>query len=94
MKGTDTKHVKLSVYSPPGQSRPLFKEATSHTFTPTKVGASFGPSWSTHWFKVQVTVQGDELRVSGKKRDDLQSVIQHLKGLSLDQPLQYVNFRD
>jgi uncharacterized protein YajQ (UPF0234 family) len=45
-------------------------------------------------FKVQVTVQGDELRVSGKKRDDLQSVIQHLKGLSLDQPLQYVNFRD
>jgi hypothetical protein len=45
-------------------------------------------------FKVQVTVQGDELRVSGKKRDDLQSVIQHLKGLSLEQPLQYVNFRD
>ena len=45
-------------------------------------------------FKVQVTIQGDELRVSGKKRDDLQSVIQHLKGLSLEQPLQYVNFRD
>ena len=45
-------------------------------------------------FKVQVSVQGDELRVSGKKRDDLQSVIQHLKGLSLEQPLQYVNFRD
>jgi uncharacterized protein YajQ (UPF0234 family) len=45
-------------------------------------------------FKVQVTVQGDELRVSGKKRDDLQAVIQHVKGLSLAQPLQYVNFRD
>jgi cyclic-di-GMP-binding protein len=45
-------------------------------------------------FKVQVTVQGDELRVSGKKRDDLQSVIQHLKGLSVEQPLQYVNFRE
>ena len=45
-------------------------------------------------FKVQVTIQGDELRVSGKKRDDLQAVIQYLKGLSLDQPLQYVNFRD
>jgi uncharacterized protein YajQ (UPF0234 family) len=45
-------------------------------------------------FKVQVTVQGDELRVSGKKRDDLQAVIQHIKGLPLDQPLQYVNFRD
>lgn len=45
-------------------------------------------------FKVQVTIQGDELRVSGKKRDDLQAVMQHLKGLSLEQPLQYVNFRD
>jgi uncharacterized protein YajQ (UPF0234 family) len=45
-------------------------------------------------FKVQVSVQGDELRVTGKKRDDLQAVIQHLKGLALDQPLQFVNFRD
>ena len=45
-------------------------------------------------YKVQVTVQGDELRVSGKKRDDLQTVIQHVKGLSVELPLQYVNFRD
>ena len=45
-------------------------------------------------FKVQVTVQGDELRVTGKKRDDLQAVIQHIKGLSVELPLQYVNFRD
>ncbi len=45
-------------------------------------------------FKVQVAIQGDELRVTGKKRDDLQAVISHMKGLSLEQPLQYVNFRD
>jgi uncharacterized protein YajQ (UPF0234 family) len=45
-------------------------------------------------FKVQVSVQGDELRVTGNKRDDLQAVIQHIKGLSVEQPLQYVNFRD
>ncbi len=44
--------------------------------------------------KVQVSVQGDELRVTGKKRDDLQAAIQHVKGLSVEQPLQYVNFRD
>ncbi len=44
--------------------------------------------------KVQVSVQGDELRVSGKKRDDLQEVIQFVKDLGLEQPLQYVNFRD
>lgn len=44
--------------------------------------------------KVQVAIQGEELRVTGKKRDDLQTVIQFLKGLGLEQPLQYVNFRD
>jgi cyclic-di-GMP-binding protein len=44
--------------------------------------------------KVQVAVQGDELRVSGKKRDDLQAVIELVKGLKIQQPLQYVNFRD
>ncbi|MEX2647646.1 MAG: YajQ family cyclic di-GMP-binding protein [Alphaproteobacteria bacterium] len=44
--------------------------------------------------KIQVAVQGDELRVSGKKIDVLQSAIAHVKGLGIDQPLQYVNFRD
>jgi uncharacterized protein YajQ (UPF0234 family) len=44
--------------------------------------------------KVQVAIQGDELRISGKKRDDLQSAIAHVKGLEIEQPLQYVNFRD
>ncbi len=44
--------------------------------------------------KVQVAIQGDELRVSGKKRDDLQAAIQHVKDMKIDQPLQYVNMRD
>jgi uncharacterized protein YajQ (UPF0234 family) len=44
--------------------------------------------------KVQVSIQGDELRVTGKKRDDLQDVIAFLKKKELDQPLQFVNFRD
>jgi uncharacterized protein YajQ (UPF0234 family) len=44
--------------------------------------------------KVQVAIQGDELRVSGKKRDDLQDAIALVKGLDIEQPLQYVNFRD
>lgn len=44
--------------------------------------------------KVQVAIQGDELRVSGKKRDDLQAAIQFVKGLSIEQPLQYENFRE
>ncbi|MEL6360707.1 MAG: YajQ family cyclic di-GMP-binding protein [Pseudomonadota bacterium] len=45
-------------------------------------------------FKVQVAIQGEELRVTGKKRDDLQEVIAFLKGLKIEQPLQYKNFRD
>ena len=44
--------------------------------------------------KVQVAIQGDELRVSGKKRDDLQDAIQMVKDMNLGLPLQYVNFRD
>ncbi|KAG9246838.1 glycoside hydrolase family 38 protein [Calycina marina] len=49
-------HVKLSVWGAPNLSRPTFKEATSHNFKETSVGQSFGPSWSTHWFRVQLTV--------------------------------------
>ena len=44
--------------------------------------------------KVQVAIQGDTLRVTGKKRDDLQGAIQFVKDLGLELPLQYKNFRD
>ncbi len=44
--------------------------------------------------KVQAAIQGDKLRVSGKKRDDLQATIQLLKEADIDLPLQYENFRD
>lgn len=48
--------IKLFVYSPPDLTRPAFKEATSHKFEKTQVGANFGPSWSTHWIKVELKV--------------------------------------
>lgn len=44
--------------------------------------------------KVQAAIQGEELRITGKKRDDLQEVIAFVKGMKLEQPLQYKNFRD
>ncbi len=44
--------------------------------------------------KVQAAVQGDQVRVTGKKRDDLQAAIALLKAESLGQPLQFKNFRD
>jgi hypothetical protein len=44
--------------------------------------------------KVQAAIQGDEVRVSGKKRDDLQAIIARIKAADLDAALQFVNFRD
>ncbi|PFH56278.1 hypothetical protein XA68_16781 [Ophiocordyceps unilateralis] len=52
-------HVKLYVWSAPDEQRPTFKEAVSHDFKETATGASFGPSWSTHWFRVHLTVPKD-----------------------------------
>jgi uncharacterized protein YajQ (UPF0234 family) len=44
--------------------------------------------------KVQAAIQGDKVRVTGKKLDDLQDVIAMLKQEELDMPLQFNNFRD
>ncbi len=44
--------------------------------------------------KVQASIQGDKVRVTGKKRDDLQNVIGMLKESKVDIPLQYENYRD
>jgi alpha-mannosidase len=52
-------HVKLSVWHAPDLTRPTFKEATKHKFEESRVGESFGPSWSTHWFKIQLTVPSE-----------------------------------
>ena len=44
--------------------------------------------------KVQAAVQGEQLRITGKKRDDLQQVMQLLRDAKLGIPLQFNNFRD
>jgi len=44
--------------------------------------------------KVQTAIQGEQVRVTGKKRDDLQEVIATLRKADLGLPLQYINFRD
>jgi len=45
-------------------------------------------------FKVQFAIRGEELRITGAKRDVLQEVIQTIKNLEIKQPLQFINFRD
>ncbi len=44
--------------------------------------------------KVQAAIQGDKIRVTGKKRDDLQNIIALFKDADIEIPLQYINFRD
>ncbi len=44
--------------------------------------------------KVQVTIQGQELRVSGKKKDDLQATMSLIKAMESQQPVQFVNYRE
>ncbi|HEY6527930.1 MAG TPA: YajQ family cyclic di-GMP-binding protein [Cellvibrionaceae bacterium] len=44
--------------------------------------------------KVQAAIQGDQVRITGKSRDDLQEAIALVKGADLGQPFQFTNFRD
>ncbi len=44
--------------------------------------------------KVQASIQGDKVRVTGKKRDDLQATIAAIREAELGQPFQFNNFRD
>ncbi len=44
--------------------------------------------------KVQASIKGDEVRIDGKKRDDLQEAMQHLRSANYEIPLQFINFRE
>jgi uncharacterized protein YajQ (UPF0234 family) len=44
--------------------------------------------------KVQASIQGESIRINGKKRDELQQIIQLIKDQKYDLPLQFDNFRD
>lgn len=44
--------------------------------------------------KVQASIQGEQVRVTGKKRDDLQAVMTLVRGMDVDRPLSFTNFRD
>ncbi|KAF3923173.1 Alpha-mannosidase [Dactylellina cionopaga] len=50
------KYIKLEVWSAPNLTRPTFDEAVKAKYRPSKKGEWFGPSWSTHWFRVHLTV--------------------------------------
>lgn len=51
-----TDAVSMTVYSVPDLKRITFNEAMRGKYRKTQKGESFGPSWSTHWFKITVKV--------------------------------------
>ncbi|KAJ3042014.1 hypothetical protein HDV00_008306 [Rhizophlyctis rosea] len=55
----DSQYVKLKVYSVPDLKRISFDDAMKGKYTDTHVGEEFGPTWSTHWFKVSVDIPYD-----------------------------------
>ncbi|KAI8339784.1 galactose mutarotase-like domain-containing protein [Choanephora cucurbitarum] len=58
-------YISLLVYSVPDLKRIPFEEAIQQEFRPTRLGEWFGPSWSTHWFHVQIRIptefEGEEV---------------------------------
>ncbi|OTB18401.1 glycoside hydrolase family 38 protein [Daldinia sp. EC12] len=52
-------HVQLWTWPAPNLSRPTFEEAMAGEYKPASVGQAFGPSWSTHWFKVVLRVPAE-----------------------------------
>ena len=60
----------------------------------TEIGKKITKAIKESKFKVQAQIQGEKVRVTGKKRDDLQSVMQLLKDMGLGVPIQFNNFRD
>ena len=83
----------------PGDSERAADSTVRKTFViiqgiDSDLGRKIGKAIRATKVKVQVSVQGSELRVSSKKRDDLQETIQFIKDMRVGQPLQYVNFRD
>ncbi|KAK9320228.1 Ams1p [Lipomyces orientalis] len=53
----------MEVYSVPGMSRPRFAVASKEKYRPVAKGESFGPSWTTHWFKIEIKVPDSWLKV-------------------------------
>jgi uncharacterized protein YajQ (UPF0234 family) len=81
-----------------GDSKPLGKqvkqEITVQTGLESLLAKKIVKLIKDKKLKVQSQIQGDQVRVTGKKRDDLQQVMAMLRAEELDMPLQFNNFRD
>ena len=91
-RGIDLRSLRIGDAQPAAGGR--FKQQVDlQQGIPTETCKTIAASIKKLKMKVQASIQGDSVRVSAKKRDDLQVVIAHLKELELDVPLRFTNYR-
>ncbi|HKI75024.1 MAG TPA: YajQ family cyclic di-GMP-binding protein [Pseudomonadales bacterium] len=91
-RGIDVRAMSISDMKPSGKQ--VHQTVTIRQGIDTDLARKIVKMIKDQKMKVQAAIQGEKVRVTGKKRDDLQSVIAMLKEAKIDLPLQYDNFRD
>jgi cyclic-di-GMP-binding protein len=91
-RGVNLKSLRYEKVEPASGGRARQK-ITLQQGIPIETARKLVAEIKTKKLKVQAAIQGDTVRVSGKNRDDLQTVIAALKALDLDVPLTFTNYR-
>ena len=91
-RGINLKSLRYGKVEPASGSRARQK-ITLQQGIPQETAKKIVAEIKTRKLKVQAAIQGDTVRVSGKNRDDLQTVIAALKAMDLDVPLTFSNYR-
>lgn len=91
-RGVNLKSLRYGKIEPASGSRAR-QRITLQQGIPIDTAKKIVAEIKTKKLKVQAAIQGDTVRVSGKNRDDLQTVIAALKALDLDIPLTFSNYR-
>ncbi len=92
-RGVDVKAVSVGDVKPAAGARSRVSIGLNEGL-PSEAAKELSKLIRDSGLKVQAQIQGDQVRVTGKKRDDLQAAIAELKALDFRLPLQFVNFRD
>jgi uncharacterized protein YajQ (UPF0234 family) len=91
-RGVNLKSLRYGKLEPASGGRAR-QRITLQQGIPTETAKQLVAAIKAKKLKVQAAIQGDTVRVSGKNRDDLQTVIATLKALDLDVPLNFTNYR-
>ena len=91
-RGIDLRHVEYGKITP-GSKMTVEQTLTLKQGISQDLGKTISKAIRDSKLKVTSQIQGEELRVSGKEKDDLQKVIALVKGLDLPVPVDFVNYR-